>query len=330
MGASDLKPVYLVTGNDQPKVELALRRLRARFEAGSVDVYPAESCSGLEATAATNALGLFGGGERLVVVEHVERWKKADVEAIAAYASSPTPGAVLALRCDPERLPAGLVDAVTRSGEVLRYDVPTVKGARKERTDFARWVQAQFGQIGVQVDHATSQRLLEIVGEDTFALRAEVEKLAAWAAGQPIGTLEVEQLAVPGQGTSDWALGDSWGARDLTAALDACEASLGAEEPFVLAARLGRQVTGVRAVQALLDRDLGTREIASRLEMRFEWMVRKQAGQAGNYSAQELADAVIRMADLDYRIKGGTRVDPELELERAIVDITTPTEHRPG
>lgn len=333
MASSDLEPVYLLTGTDQPKIDLAVKRLRARFEAGSVDVYPAESCSGEEAVAATNALGLFGGGERLVIVEGVERWKKADAEAIARYGGEPTPGAVLALRCGSERIPVGLDEAVGRAGGVLRFDVPVKQDrqGRPGKADFAKWVQAQFAGLDAQVDHATAQRLVEIVGEDSFALRTEVEKLVAWAAGQPVGTLEVEQLAIPGHGMSDWALGDSWGARDRPAALRACETLLGGgNEPFVLASRLAKQVTGVRAVQALVDRDLGTREIAKRLELRFEWMARKQAGQAANYSAAELGDAVVRMADLDYRIKGGTRLDPELELERAVVDITSPGQHRPA
>jgi DNA polymerase III delta subunit len=36
MAAAELKPVYLITGNDRPKVEVALARLRARFDAGAI------------------------------------------------------------------------------------------------------------------------------------------------------------------------------------------------------------------------------------------------------------------------------------------------------
>ena len=96
MSADPLKPVYLLTGNDRPKIVRALRRLRARFGDESVELLAADSTTGDDAVAACNALGLFAGGDggRLVVVEGVERWKKADAEAVAAYLSDPVPGAV--------------------------------------------------------------------------------------------------------------------------------------------------------------------------------------------------------------------------------------------
>src|SRR4029453_13866246 len=88
-----LRPVYLMTGNDRPKVVRALRRLRARFGDESVEQLTAESASGPDAVAACNALGLFAGGEggRLVVVEGVERWRKADAEAMPGYLGTPGP-----------------------------------------------------------------------------------------------------------------------------------------------------------------------------------------------------------------------------------------------
>ena len=45
--------------------------------------------------ASCNSMGLFGG-ERLVVVEEVERWKAADVKELAAYLAAPAPATVLA------------------------------------------------------------------------------------------------------------------------------------------------------------------------------------------------------------------------------------------
>ena len=70
MSAAPLDPVYLIGGTDRPKVELAVRRLRARVRAedGSVEEFTArradddgEGMSGEEAAGACNALGLFGG-----------------------------------------------------------------------------------------------------------------------------------------------------------------------------------------------------------------------------------------------------------------------------
>ena len=87
MSSEPLLPVYLLAGSDRPKVARALRRLRSRFGDESIEHLAADTADGAEAVAACNALGLFAGDEggRLVIVEGVERWKKADVEAVHGF-----------------------------------------------------------------------------------------------------------------------------------------------------------------------------------------------------------------------------------------------------
>src|SRR5262249_20350713 len=97
MSDAELKPVYLLAGSDRPKVERAVERLRAHFAVEAVERLWTPEATGDEAVAACNALGLFGGGSRLVLVEGVDRWKAADAKAIADYLRSPTPDTVLAL-----------------------------------------------------------------------------------------------------------------------------------------------------------------------------------------------------------------------------------------
>ncbi len=48
----------------------------------------------------------------------------------------------------------------------------------------------------------------------------------------------------------------------------------------------------------------------------------KLYAQVRNFSAPELDDALIRLAELDHALKGGSRLAGELELERALVEIT--------
>src|SRR5207245_3541379 len=80
--AAELKPVYLITGGDRPKIQRALRRLRDRIGDDATELVSAHEASGEDAVAACNTLGLLGGGGRLVVVEEVDRWKAADTKAI--------------------------------------------------------------------------------------------------------------------------------------------------------------------------------------------------------------------------------------------------------
>ena len=322
MAAEALEPLYLITGGDAPKIGVALRRLRARFDPGSIDTLAAELNDAGAAVAAANALGLFAGGERLVVVEGVEAWKKIDVETITCYAESPAPGAVLALVGDAPRLPTGLEAVCESAGKVLRYDVPKRKRGSREVDDYVAWTKRQLDQAQVRTDGGVAGRLVELVGEDAFSLQAEVEKLAAWAGDETVGVEEAEQLVVPSNDMPAWALTDAWGARDVAAALWACEVLLEHEaEPYIIAYRLSEHVRKVRAVQALVDEDVSVGEIARRLGLK-SYPARKQADQARNFAPAELGEALARLAGLDHDVKGGRRLDPTLQLQRAIVEVT--------
>ena len=315
MADSELRPIYLLTGGDRPKIRRALVRLRARFGPESVETIDAAAAGGEEAVAACNSLGLFAGdGGRLVVVEGVEQWRKEDEEAIAGYVANPAPGALLALVAGGDLKGSTLPALAAKAGEVLAYDIPRPR-------DLPSWVRAQFERLGVAVDAEGARALVEVVGEDATALASEVDKLAAWSGGEPIGRREVELLAAPAHEASQWAIMDAWGARDLTASLSACHADLerGAE-PFLVAMRLGSQVTLVRQVQLLQEEGLGARDIAKRLR-KHEYRVRKALGHAENYSRDELDEAVVRLARLDADLKGASRLAGELELERALIEI---------
>jgi DNA polymerase III subunit delta len=317
--ADELRPVYLLTGTDRPKIGRALRRLRTRFGDEALEVLSAEVVSGEDVTAALNSLGLFGAG-RLVVVQGVEKWKKADAEALDGYLADPVQGTVLALVVEEPPKDDALGKLVARrGGEVLAYDVPKPK-------DPSVWVRGEFTRLGAQATDDAARRLVEIAGDDIGYLEQEVEKLATWAGGEQIGPREVEELAVPVTEAPSWALSDAWGGRDVGEVLSSCEAELEkGVEPFLVAVRLAAQVALVRAVQSLAGEGLGAKEIAGRLK-KHEFRVRKAMGHAERYSRDELDAAIIRLAELDAALKGASRVSNELELERALLEITAARE----
>ena len=321
--AEELRPVYLLTGTNRPKIGRALRRLRTRFGDEAVEVVRAEAVSGEDVAAALNSLGLFGTG-RLIVVQGVEKWKKADAEALDAYLADPVHGTVLALVVEEPPKDDALGKLVPRrGGEVLAYDVPKPK-------DPSVWVRGEFTRLGAQATDDAARRLVEIAGDDIGHLEQEVEKLATWAGGEEIGPREVEELAVPVTEAPNWALSDAWGSRNVGEVLAACEAELEkGVEPFLVAVRLGAQVTLVRAVQSLAEDGLSANEIAGRMK-KHEFRVRKAMGHAERYSRDELDAAIIRLAELDAALKGASRVSNELELERALLEITAAREPVPG
>ena len=319
--ANELEPVYLIAGGDRPKIQRALRRLRDRIGEEAVEILSGAAVSGEDAVAACNALGLFGGGRRLVIVTEVGLWKAADVKEIAAYLAAPAPDTVLALVADEAKKDSALAKACAKAGSVLIYDVA------KRR--LPEWVAKQFADRGVETDPEACRVLVEIVGEDPEELASEIDKIATWAAGDPVGVAEVELLAAGCAEVPGYELTDAWGRRDLRAALVAFQTLLERSGDPVsrtvpaLAGLLVGHVGRVRACQAYAEEGLSAREAASRMK-RHPFYVEKLFAQARNYTVDELRDATVRLAALDHALKGGSRLAPDLELERALIEITRP------
>jgi len=181
------KPVYLITGSDRPKVDTALARLRGHFEVESIETVSAMETSGDEAAGLCNAGSLFGDA-RLVVVTDVDGlkadrgrrggWKSADVESIDAYLGSPAPATVLALVADELKSSSGLWKACAKAGTVLAFDVDK---------KLAEWVGKRFHERGVRPEPDAVAALIALVGENPRALETEIDKIATWADGEPVG-----------------------------------------------------------------------------------------------------------------------------------------------
>ncbi len=316
---AELKPVYVISGSDRPKIRLALERLRNRFEEGAVEVLAADDHPAEDAVAACNALGLFGGERRLVIVEDVDSWKAPEAKVVAEYLKNPAPETVLALVGSELKKDSALAKACAKPGEVLVYDAP-------RKRDLPAWIAKQFEQHGTSADRDACRLLLAMVGEDPEQLRSEIEKLATWSGGEPVSEEDVRLLASLSADTSIFVLTDAWGRRDVAAALASVEALLersGPRELPRLVALLASHVGRVRACQALAAEGVAARDAASRLKVH-PYAAEKAFGHAGNYAPDELAHAVVRLAELDLALKGGSRLTGELEFERALVEVTPP------
>jgi DNA polymerase III subunit delta len=254
-----------------------------------------------------------------VIVDGVEAWKAADVKEIEAYLDAPAPTTVLALIGDGVKKDSALAKAVAKVGEVHVYEVG--------KKQLPEWVGEQFARLGAPIDRDACRALVEAVGDDVGDLASEIQKLATWANGEQITRAHVEELAVGRAETPIFAVTDAWGQRDVAATLRSTESLLDrthrtrSGELLRLVASLTGHVGRVRKISRLSDEGVRSSEIASRLKMH-PFVADKAAKQARNFSPDELAQATVRLADLDAGAKGGSRLPPELQLERTLVEIT--------
>ena len=334
--ADELKPVYLLTGTDRPKVDLAVKRLRAHFNSDAVEhlsvLDSRDADRGADIVAACNSMGLFGDGDRLVLATEVDgrpnaegRYggglKVADVELIAAYLASPAPGAVLALVAAELKVDSPLAKAVKKKGDVLVYDV-SIK-------ELPRWIRERFTARQVPADIEACKRLIELVGDDRRELATEVDRISTWSAGQPVTEDDIERVVFPRAETKSFALTDAFGKRDLGAALaaaDAIFAQAGGDERehgvnrelTSLTGILANHVRRLREVQELDAQGVRSADAAVTLK-RHPFYVKKLYEQAANYSRDELRQTLLELSRLDHGLKGGSKEPGELSFVRTLV-----------
>ncbi len=270
-------------------------------------------------------MGLFVSERRLVVVEEIDGWKAAEFKPVVDYLSSPAPTTVLALVGTETKSSSPLGRAVADAGEVLVYDLPL----RGRKLDLPKWVGQQFKALGVELSPDAARTLVSLVGDDPQELTTEVDKLATWARGEPIGEREISMLVAPRGETPPFALTDSWGRRDVAgvvAAADELVERAGQPPRDVFPRIVGlltNHVSRVSACQSFARAGLTPRDAAERLKKN-RYYVEKLFEQAGNFTPDELGRAVVRLADLDLALKGGSPLPGELEFARALVDVTRP------
>jgi DNA polymerase-3 subunit delta len=326
---ADLKPVYLLTGSDRPKIATALTRLRTHFQPESIEIVSAQELAGEDVAALCNAGSLFGDA-RLVVVEGVDGrrsnegrlahgWKVADVKAVEAYLASPAPGTVLALVAEELKKDAPVFKACAKTGAVLDFNVP--------KRNLTQWVTERFQQAGARAEPEACAALLHLVGDDLDQLANEIDKIALWAGDEPIGEREVELLVAAVAETPVFALTDAWAQRDAGRTLEASETIFEREgrprrdTAPRLAGALGSHLSFMRRCQRLAADGVRPKEAATTLK-RHPFYVEKVFAQAANFSEEELRSAVVRMASLDHALKGGSKLAPDLELQRALIDLS--------
>lgn len=324
--ADELKPVYLLTGSDSPKIERALKKLRGYFDESAFEQLSGLEAKGADIVAACNSMGLFGGDDRLVLVTDVDGrrnsegrmtggLKAADIDEIVTYLASPAPGTVLALVGEEIKADSALAKAVKKKGDVLAYDA--------SKKELPRWIREQFATRRVPADIEACRRIIELVGENRIELAVEVDRLSTWSQGETVTEAVVDSLVLARSETESFALTDAFGARNVERALAVADARLEQatdtnSELTRLVALLAGHVRRLREVQDLEAQGIRAKEAAVTMK-RHPFYVEKLYQQASAYSPDELRQAVVELARLDHALKGGSKEPGELAFVRMLV-----------
>lgn len=313
-----LKPVYLITGTDETKVEKAMRRLRDRVVRDSgtdlnVDIFDASQEAAAAVVQAASTLP-FGEGVRLVLVTSVGAWNKADKDLIVNYLAMPSETTCLALVGGGIRKNEMLMKAVADAGQVLSYEAP-------RPSNLPSWVQDQADERHLKLEPQAVRRLVTITGSNQRAILGELDKLATYLGRGKVGLEDIEELCWVSPEVRIWDLTDSLGARDRQAVFRHLEELLADRTaPAAVFFSIAKHLRNLCVVVSARERGEDVMGAAAELGLK-PFPARKLADQSRNFTAVGLQQAVHLLADLDADLKGRRDLRPDLALEMAVARI---------
>ena len=308
-----LKSAYLILGDDLPKVEHALKRLKARIveEAGSdanISEFDASVTAGSAVVGAANTLA-FLGGTRLVLVQQVNAWVKAEKEAVVAYLQAPAPDACLTLVADKLSATDVLRVAAAEHGDVLEYAAP-------KQAQLPQWLMKEAsGRLGMDLGLQEARLLVQRCGDNQNILLRELEKLHIYVDGRRITADDIRLLATPTYEANIFDLLDSLALGNGAAAFEAAEELLAAGERIEgLFGRILRNFQNMNRVAAMKEEGMRQEAIQSELKMK-PYPVRKLMEQAARLGSEGIARRLSVLAETDARLKGMGTLPDEVELQ---------------
>ncbi|MHB1325029.1 MAG: DNA polymerase III subunit delta [Thermoleophilia bacterium] len=313
-----LKPVYLITGTDETKVEKAMRRLRDRVVSDSgtdlnVDIFDASQEAAAAVVQAASTLP-FGDGVRLVLVTNVGAWNKADKDQIVNYLAMPSETTCLAMVGGGIRKNEMLMKAVADAGQVLNYEAP-------RPSNLPSWVQKMADERHLKMEPQAVRRLVTITGSNQRAILGELDKLATYLGRGKVGIEDIEELCWVSPEVRIWDLTDSLGARDRQAVFRHLEELLADRTaPAAVFFSIAKHLRNLCVVVSATERGEDVMGAAAELGLK-PFPARKLADQSRNFTAAGLQQAVQLLADLDADLKGRGDLRPDLALEMAVARI---------
>jgi DNA polymerase-3 subunit delta len=299
---ADLKPAYLICGDDDAKIDAWRARVRTRAERelgpGGLEHLDGKA-DGAEAVARALAAMTFAAGTRYLLAEPVEGWKADEVAELEPTLAAMPPETVLVLiaRGKP---PARLVKAVEKAGgDVRDYGAP-------KPWELPKWVIERAREEGLALDVETAKQLVQTVGPRQQQLQREIEKLriALHPAGHATPA-DVDELA-SGEATAQvYDLADAMVAADLPAALSLAEQLAAADErPAKLTFALVRRLRDVHRAAVLLAAGVPEQKVGPALKMP-PWAVKRTLAQARKADREALEGALEALADFEVDSRGG-------------------------
>lgn len=139
--------------------------------------------------------------ERLLAPKRESQEAQRELEALEAYLKAPEPHATVVFVADE-------LDERLRVTKLLRKQATVVDcGGIEDAPDAERWIKARLARDSVKMEGAAIRLIATRAGDDVERLRADLERVLLYAAGEPAVTLADAQAVVgPATAQGEWGV----------------------------------------------------------------------------------------------------------------------------
>ena len=300
-------PAYLIHGDDHGRIGERRAKLRAMAEAESgqsgVELFEGDACTA-EAVAGALTAMTFALGRRFVIADGVERWKEADVAAVAAAMEGMDPEALTVAFFAREdgrvKAPAALHKVVEKAGGKV-----AAENVLKTRA-LPGWLVKQASELGFELDQQGAKALAAQVGERQQRLLRELEKLALeYGPGARVGVEEVQASSASSAERKTWTLADALVAGDeKTATRALLELRQQGERLPSLLYQMVRRVRDALAIAEALAAGKPAAQVRKTLRMP-SFAADRLIADVSNRDVESYRRALELLADLEVESRGG-------------------------
>jgi len=265
-----------------------------------------------------------GRGMRSRNAEAGSKGESGPWSALVEYAGRMPEWSALVLM-DGESIAQGLLDALRSLAKVQRFSLPAPR-------DVPGWIQARAKAMGVSIDRRSCALLADLVGNDTWVLASELDKLSAYTAGEAITEKEVRALVTDVRDREGYLLAEAVADGKAAVATRLLHDLLAkGRPPAVLLLTLDNRYRRIAIAREMIDAGATGSNVAARLGIDKPYPLERLLEQVSRHSMTRVRRALDRLAEADYGVKQGMH-DEELALELVVHDLASsePASQPPG
>lgn len=312
-----LDPLYLVIGEDDYLRDRALAMLKHAVLGGAddggfnCDLFYGDEHTAEEVVTCAMELPVFAQ-RRLVILKQADKWPAREAERCLEYLHAPHESTSLVLT-------ASKLDRRLKWTQALLREAVVVDCDPLADAPLFSWIRQEAGSLGLTVQEDAAHLLKELATGSLYALRRELEKLAAYvSAGRSATVADVEALRGTEPGASVFDLTLAIADRNIGRAWTILARNLEAgEAPLRILGALVWQYRRLWKVKDTARQSGRPAEAARALRMD----PARAAALLSGFSESHLQQAFRLFMEADSQLKGGSSSSPKRVLENVLLEL---------